>query len=238
MSFVKELESSSDTKFVIPRAGKMFKSNSGKKEGQLLAFCLNKGYFETDTYDEMLDIVETLDEKFIQIGDIQKVQLDLSGIVFRQRIFFKSLKELLELCKLNGIKIIIPDDFHIDINNVMNILDELPNIERYAQKEGQTIEVWLTNTLFVNLNYLLEQQNMYSDVKQRVSDILDYRIGYMNRAPFLISSYDIDKKYSAVFLHLSDTKDERLISIKPDDTILRYGYTDNNIKLDKKGGAL
>lgn len=243
MSLVSSLESSSTVKFVVPRAGKMFKSNLSK-EGKALAFCLNKGYFETQTLEDMQEVLATIsdNENFILVGEIDKVKIpEQHSVIYRQRLFFKSLKDLLDICKGIGIKIYFPDSFRIDTNHLMNVIEELPALERYAYRYKETIDDWLTHCLWIDVHYLLKAQNMYSDLESRVSDVLSDKEGYMNRAPFLISSYNIDKHFSAIFLHLMEEEgDTRLFTVRIDQNAkdLVYGYTDDNVKRDRKRGVL
>lgn len=237
MSILREIESKSSSKLVIPRAGKMFKSNTKTKD-KALAFCINKGYFETDELVNMIEILNHIqgNETIILVGYVEKVQSD--QLRYRQRVFFKSLKEMLSVCKKFGIKVIFPLDFHIDINCVMNILNELPYLERYAHSFGETIEEYLTNTFFIQMHYTLNSVNMYSDLADRVNYILRDKEGYMNRAPFLISSYNIDRKSSSVFLNL-DFDDKRLFNctMTPDIDDIDYGFTDKIVEKDRKAGV-
>lgn len=79
---------------------------------------------------------------------------------------------------------------------------------------------------------------MYSDLGKKSNHFLRGRINYLYRAPFLISSYNIDAKSSGIFLGFK-AEDKRLYE---DDVtgveLLKYGYTQKNIEADIKGGAL
>ena len=225
-----------DTKFVIPCAGKKLMTGINKND-EALAFVLNKGYLETTDRMEMENLIDEM-EDFVLVGNIDCVKYKYK-YVYRQRIFFKSLKNLLSFIQQNGISLEFPFDFRISTNNLMNILSELPALEIYANKYSETIDEYLTNTLIVNLYYLLDYMGIDSNIKTKVNKILSKKVGYMDNAPFLISHYDLAKKQSSIFTHLQYCSDERLFTI---DTNIKnginYGYTKSRVKSDRKAGIL
>ena len=218
----------------IPRAGKMFMSNISK-DNQVLVYCLNKGYFETDTLDDMKYILTECEnnssgDNFKLVGDIQKVDIEYVGQVYRQRVFFKSLKEILTVCSMNMVQVIFPLNFHIDINNVMNVLDYLPALEKYAyEQDGETIEEFLTNSFKIMINELLKHFNIHSQYKEEVERFLENKdlFTYINRAPYILSSYNIDQHTSAIFQ-----------IFRKDSTNNMQGFTKLNLEADKKQGRL
>lgn len=239
MAIGKILSSQGNNKLVIPYAGKMFKSSIAKND-KALCFVINKGYLEIADLRSMLKILDEIKgtDGFVLVGKIEKVRLKANkDIVYRQRIFFKSLKSMLSICKVFGIRFELGDDFHITINNVLNCVDDLVYLERYSAKFDEPIDVWLTNCCIVHLHSLLLNMGMHSDLTEKFHKVLKGKRGYLDRAPFLISSYNIEKKSSAIFLEL-DTKDTRLYSkdIK-EKLFIEYGYTDCNVAEDIKGGA-
>lgn len=218
----------------------MFKSNISKTD-KALCFVLNKGYLEFSDLASLLNILDIFSEVkgIILVGKIDKVRLkSTKAIVYRQRIFFKSIKTLLSYCKVHGIRIDVPDSFHISIGNLMNCLEELPYIEKYASRLNETIESWLTHSCLIHFHYLLESMDMYSPLERCLEIELDRKIGYLDRAPFLIASYNIDNHTSALFLDL-DTGNKKLYSseVSKDKLCINYGYTDKNVKEDEKGGV-
>ena len=80
--------------------------------------------------------------------------------------------------------------------------------------------------------------DMYSNIIKYSTRILHGKEGYLDRAPFLISSYSIDNSTSGLFLG-HDIEDKRLYSMTIEDKEkLVYGFTDSNIASDIKGGTL
>ena len=237
MSITSKLRDTSIYRFVIPRAGKMFITNIAR-DNRALAFTINKGYFETDTLDDLLDIMENCNlEGFKFIGNVDKVDTGTS-VVYRQRIYFNNFKDMIAFSKRFGVKTIIPDSFNIEIDCVTNILSTIPVIEKYAKAQNELIHTWLTNTLIVNLHFLLEYTELDSNLNDKVDAILKNRKGYMDRAPFLFSHYDINTNNSAIFLHLQNCLDERVFTIQIHTSDINFGFTTKNIKADRKGGII
>lgn len=232
--------SRSTSKFVIPCAGKMFRS-SIKDGDKALCFLINKGYFETSTLDDMLALVDDANkfDEVVLVGDIEKVRLAKTmSIVYRQRIFTKSLNKLCGICSVLGVRVELARQFRVTINNIMNCRDDLPYLERYAKRFGETIDEWLTHCCIVELFYYFKSRGISTNMEWMVGRYLDGRENYLYRAPFLVSSYDIKTHSSSVFLGF-EAKDRRLY--RDDVTgvqLLKYGYTANNVELDKKAGVL
>lgn len=239
MSILNAIAIKGTNKFVVPCAGKMFRS-SISKDDKALCFVINKGYFETTDLISMLSILDytTKVNDIVLVGKIEKVRLRTSKIiVYRQRVFFKNLRIFLNFCRVQGIRFELAQDFHISINNIMNCREDLIYLERYAKRFDESIDEWLTHCCTIELYYLLKSLNMYSDLSKRVNIYLRGRVNYLYRAPFLISSYSIDTKSSGIFLGFV-AEDKRLY--KDDVTgvdLLKYGYTQKNVEADIKGGA-
>lgn len=240
MSISAAVTSRSTSKFVIPCAGKMFRS-SIKDNDKALCFLINKGYFETEDLNSMLDLVDDANkfDEVILVGDIEKVRLTKTkAIVYRQRIFTKSLNKLCGICKVLGVRVDLSTQFRVTINNIMNCREDLPYLERYAKRFNESIDDWLTHCCTVELFYYFQSMGISTNMDWMVGRYLDGREDYLYRAPFLVSSYDIKSHSSSVFLGF-EAKDRRLY--RDDVTgvqLLKYGYTQNNVEADVKGGVL
>lgn len=239
MSITSAVTSASTSKFVIPCAGKMFRS-SIKDGDKALCFLVNKGWFETETLEDMLDLVDDANrfDEVILVGDIEKVRLrKTKNIVYRQRIFTKSLNKLSGICEVLGVRIELLNGFHISVNNIMNCRNDLPYLERYAKRFNQTIDEWLTRCFVVELYYYFQSRGIANNMGWMVEKYLDGMIDYLYRAPFLVASYDIKNHSSSLFLGFK-AEDPRLYQ---DDVtgveLLKYGYTENNVAADVKGGV-
>lgn len=238
MSFAKKMAQNKIQELVIPCAGKMFMSSVDKKN-KALCFVLNKGYIQTTDLNTLLAFEKAIeDEKLdiVLVGELDRVILSGSKkIVYRQRLFFHSIVAVLKLCKTFGVAITVPNDFEIDISNVVLVRSKLPAIERYAQEQGETITKYLTHTCLVNFYIMLDYLGMYSSIGVKMEKFLSDKKGYMNRAPFLVGSYG--KEHSSLFLH-ANKKDKRMYTGVSDDvTDLDYGFTEVNVRNDRAKNA-
>lgn len=232
MSFAQKMVRDKIQELVIPYAGKMFMSSVGKKN-KALCFVFNKGYLQTTDLNTLLTFEKAIEEDNVDVvlvGDLDRVKLTKGVVVYRQRIFFHSIVSVLKLCKIFGVAVTVPNDFRIDISNVVAIRSKLPVIEIYAQNQGETITEYLTNTCLVNFYIMLDYLGMYSSINERMEKFLANKKGYMNRAPFLVGNYG--KGHSTLFLH-ANKKDERMYTgVSSDVSDLDYGFTEENIKKD------
>ncbi len=239
MGISKAVTTTARSKFVVPSAGKMFRSSIAKND-EALCFILNKGYIESDSLFTLQDLVNKVSDiaEFVIVGTIQGVVVD--GVtVYRQRLFFRSIVKLLKLLHSFGMRFELDTGFHITINNIMNCINELQYLERYAAKFDETIDTWLTNCCIVHLNNLMTEMGVYNPYEQVTNRILAGRVGYLNRAPFLGGSYSIDTHSSSLVLLELPLSDRRMYTVNPDrvDQLI-YGYTSSNILKDLKEGVL
>ena len=74
MSILNAIAVKGTNKFVVPCAGKMFRS-SISKDDKALCFVINKGYFETTDLISMLSILDytTKVNDIVLVGKIEKV---------------------------------------------------------------------------------------------------------------------------------------------------------------------
>lgn len=236
MSLLNTIARKGINKFVVPCTGKMFHSSISKNDSAL-CFVLNKGYFETKDFLSMTSILDDVADikEFILVGGVDKVSS--KGVVcYRQRIFFKSLNKLLLFCKSFGLCFELDSDFRVSINSILNCVDDLVFLERYAKRFDESIDTWLTHCCIIELHYYMCSLGMYSSLGDKVNKYLVNKVDYLSRAPFLISSYSIDNKNSGIFLGF-DINDIRLYKeYRTGKDLLKLGYTKKGVKSDIKGG--
>lgn len=239
MSISRAIATRTNNKFVVPCAGKMFRSNVTDKN-KALCFVLNKGYIQTDTLEEMKKFKSGIKEKYetiFSVGNIDKVILAKSGkIVYRQRFFFKNFKIMLDACKYYGLTFEICEKFEITINNVINCNEDLKYLEFYAKKFNETITEYLTNTCLIYVKDFLRVNDVYNNIHMDIDKFLEGKRSYLERAPFLIVSYSIDKKESGIFILDKNFKDNRKFDVEKNHTVdfVDYGFTENNVQKDLK----
>lgn len=250
MSQLLELIKEEPFKFVIPTPGKCFKSRIGRRD-KVLLLVLNKGYVEADSLDVCYYVTAFLDSHknslFIPIGNIEKIKLTSSNkVVYRQRIYFKSFATLLKVLRELKASIIVDKSFEVTTNTLMNVIDDLPVLERYAKDVKTDVNTWLTNVFKILIYEACKKLNMTNmlNLTSSVYKLPKGVTGYLNRAPLLCGSYSVINHTSSVFrvedlsneaLYDSDIFDKKIVGdVK---RLLDYGYTDINVRKDIKGGA-
>lgn len=226
-------------RLIIPRAGKMFKSNVSRNN-KALCFCMNKGYLESETLDSLYYFIQArkaTDSDWLHfVGGIDKIHMKSGGFVYRQRVFFYSFMNMCDLCKRSGITILLTKDFRIDINSVINCVDDMQYLEWYASMFDETIDSFLTNTCKVQVFNVLKSKGMMSPLKYEVDTLLKGKRGYLERSPFLVGSYDNTKKTSSVFININ-LKDDRMYTTETLDNLETYGFTQKMVQKDIKSGV-
>lgn len=239
MSISRAIAIRTNNKFVVPCAGKMFRSNVTEKN-KALCFVLNKGYIQTDTLEEMKNFKSGIKEKYdtiFPVGNIDKVILTKGGkLVYRQRFFFKNFQIMLDACKYYGLTFEIGNSFEITINNVINCNEDLKYLEFYAKKFNETITEFLTNACLIYVRDFLRVNDICNNIPIDIEKFLEGKRSYLERAPFLIVSYSIDKKESGIFILDNNFKDNRKFDIEKNHTIdlVDYGFTEENVQEDLK----
>lgn len=231
MAFSKVMAFQTHTKFIIPCAGKLFYSNI-EKERQALGLVLNKGYFESSSLQDLLVLMDELNVNlFVRVGNIDKIIKKDKSIVYRQRLYFKSLLQLLIFLKQNGIIVDMTDTFKVTINNLLNVMDELPKLEYIAHQQGVDIETYLTDACKIHLHCLLTSLNMYSVFRNQIPRLIRKK-GYLDLAPLLVSSYSIKHHTSSLFIEPKSSIVPEMFSYEEiyDKEDLKIGYTLDNIE--------
>lgn len=220
--------------FIIPSFGKMFLSNIDR-HNRGLAIVINKGYFEITNLQTMLSLIDYCNEDtsdLILVGNLAKVKLLDGRIVYRQRIFFRDLSNLLACCKLFGVAIFVPKYISFTVNNLINCREELDFLEKYARKFRQSIDDYLIWCFKIQFAILLKEEHIACNLQSDINTFLRDKQGYLDRAPFLVRHYNIKKHISSLF-YIRNTSDTRLFSPE----LNSYGYTDKNKLRDLQKGV-
>lgn len=223
-------------KFVIPVLGKCFKSRISRRD-KALVLVLNKGYIEADNietcYYTTLFLSSHRSNYFVPVGNIDKVQNKSNNIVYRQRIYFKSLLVLFKVLKELNVDIEIPKSFRITTNNLVSVIKDIPMLERYARDFRVDIDTWLTEVCKVLLYSLCEELDMVDKINL-TSRVLKVPMGYLSRAPLLCGSYNVISHTSSVIVPKGLSK--LLYSTYNSVSDIPFGFTDKNIAYDMERG--
>lgn len=233
--------------FVIPTPGKCFKSRIGRRD-KVLLLVLNKGYIESDSIETCYYVTVFLathkNDFFVPVGNIEKIRLNKTGkIVYRQRIYFKSFSTFLRVMKELNAHIIIDNNFRVSTNTLMNVIDDLPILERYAKIVKSDVNTWLTNVFKILIYEACKKYDMCDmiNLSDYVYKLSRGSVGYLNRAPLLCGSYSVIHHTSSVFrvedLSNKVLYDSDFIDKEQKCNLLCYGYTDKNVKNDIKRGV-
>ena len=231
MAFSKVMAFQTNMKFIIPCAGKLFYSSIERKR-QALGLVLNKGYFESSSLQDLLVLMDELNINiFIRVGNIDKIIKKDKSITYRQRIYFKSLLQLLIFLKQNGVILDMTDNFRITVNNLLNVMEELPKLEYIANTFGVDIETFLTDACKIHLHCLLTSLNMYSVFRNQIPRLIR-KTGYLDLAPLLVSSYSIEHHTSSLFIEPKSSICPGMFSYNEiyDKDDLKIGYTLDNVE--------
>lgn len=239
MSISKLLMQDGIIRLVIPYAGKMFHSSINKND-KALCFLLNKGYLESNSLESLYYVVEDAKDDsldwLVNVGSLEKIHRGGNKYCYRQRVFFKSIVRMCSFCKQHGVSIQFSKDFRITINNVLGCLDDLKYLEIYSRVFGQSIDEFLTDACKVQLYLLLGNKKMSAPLHKEVNEILEDKIGFLERAPYLAGTYDISSHTSTVYIP-SNVDDERIYRSNTLASGSLHGFTNSVVESDRKAGV-
>ena len=109
-----------------------------------LCFGITRGYFETDNLEDMLSLVTYLESTDIKIIDnIDKIKMHDGTIVYRQRVYFVCLEDIVSVCSTKQFGFNLTDDISLTNSSYTNIRKDMPYLETYADKLHMSVEQWL-----------------------------------------------------------------------------------------------
>ncbi len=206
-----------------------------------LCFGITRGYFETDNLEDMLSLVTYLESTNIKIIDnIDKIKMHDGTIVYRQRVYFVCLENIVSVCSTKQFGFNLTDDISLTNSSYTNIRKDMPYLETYADKLHMSVEQWLILVFryycFVYLKYkdLMDLSSIDEDFFADIEVVK----GLLNRAPYFLSICDIAKHKFVVLQHF-DIDNEHLYTIEDKGTtsFFSYGFTNLTVLQDKKNGV-
>ena len=206
-----------------------------------LCFGITRGYFETDNLEDMLSLVTYLESTNIKIIDnIDKIKMHDGTIVYRQRVYFVCLEDIVSVCSTKQFGFNLTDDISLTNSSYTNIRKDMPYLETYADKLHMSVEQWLILVFryycFVYLKYkdLMDLSSIDEDFFADIEVVK----GLLNRAPYFLSICDIAKHKFVVLQHF-DIDNEHLYTIEDKGTtsFFSYGFTNLTVLQDKKNGV-
>ena len=206
-----------------------------------LCFNISKGFLEFDSLENLLDLIDYIScsTNIELVGQPDKVRIDTDLFVYRQRIFFTTLADIFSLCGQESIEILFTDTVYFITQNVSLDVNEEKYLSFYAKQQGfDNYNDWLLNTCKVYIMFYLRLKNIehISLIDDEALQYIKDRKGCLDRAPYLMSIYDLKQKNYIVFQQ-TDLEDPRLYTPSKANSILNYGFTNRNVLDDKKRGV-
>ena len=206
-----------------------------------LCFGITRGYFETESLEDMLLIVDYLEQTDIKIIDnIDKIKMQDGTIVYRQRLYFVSLEDVVDVCKRFNLGFNLTDDISISSSSYTNIRKDMTFLEVYANQLHMSVENWLILVFRYYCVVYLKYKNLMdlSSIDEDFFTEIETIHGLLNRAPYFLSICDITK-HKFVVLQYFDIENEHLYTIGDNGTtsFFSYGFTNLTVLQDKKNGV-
>ena len=205
-----------------------------------LCFGITRGYFETETLEDMLTVVDYLEQTEIKtIDNIDKIKMNDGTIVYRQRLYFVSLEDIVTVCKKFNFGFNLTDDISISNSSDMNIRKDMVFLEVYANQLNMSVEDWLILVfryycvIYLKYKDLMDLSSIDEDFFAKIKTIH----GLLNRAPYFLSICNI-AKHKFVVLQYFDIENEHLYTIGDNCTtsFFNYGFTNLTVLQDTKRG--
>lgn len=239
-----------DVRLVIPEFGKMIYSSLTKRDN-CLVFTIDRGYVEC--YEE--EVARVLYEYIRKggftlganiIGKIDKIKTR-SKNVYRFRLVWSSLTRLCTMCKKFDIDITFPQDNYFGLDQFEYAGDSIGLLNRYFRRfhsDFGDIEEWLMQAFLIQIKIFLEMAGVRHRIEHPIRE--DLILDALFRAPYVASSLDKSNDYSTILnlkldkIHYNHT---RVLSDPSNqgytvNGLYMCGYSSQNIKKDKKEGAL
>lgn len=220
--------------FIIPCISSILKlKHNGTK---VLAYQLDKGYFQSDSLEEMCVFLESISKSgnFKLVGAIDKIRIKSDdSIKYRQRLYFYSFDKLLILCEKMSVFVGLSEDFHIRMEQLSSCHSDLPYMTQYARKRGISLDKWLRNAFILQLGFYMRARG-FQDITNidEISSALLKTKGYCDRAPLL--AIDFNRVNHTIGLAYSSYGEDSLLFTNSSDDC----YSDKNLRIDRKRGIL
>lgn len=205
-----------------------------------LCFKISKGFLEYDNLESLLDLIDYIktNTKIELVGQPDKIRVSENNFVYRQRLFFTTLADIFILCGRENIEILFTDVVYITTQNAKPDQNEEKYLTYYAAQQGfDNYNEWLLNTCKIYIMFYLRLKNIehISTIDDEALLYIKDKKGCLDRAPYLMSIYDLKHKKYIVFQQ-TDLEDPRLYTQSSSNSVLTYGFTNRNILEDKKKG--
>ena len=205
-----------------------------------LCYGITRGYFETNTLADMLEIIDALKDLGVTlVFNVDKVKVADTRVVYRQRVFFTKFDKILDVCVKYNCNINCVDDIALSEPCYRFLDKDMPYLIKYADKLNMDVETWLVLVFKYYCTVYLQAKHIehLSLIDDSCREELVGVKGLLDRAPYFLSVCDIKNKHFVVLQHF-DVCNEQLYTIIENGTtsMFSYGFTNLNVMADKKQG--
>lgn len=188
---------------VLPLAGDLVYSSVGNKDTVICA-TISSGYIECDSAETCLLFLEYLKRvtKAKGVGRTDRVRCS-KGIVYRQRVIFSKLLDIISISAKFNINIVVTDSFCVTNEQLKEVKDDIPSLKLYFSLQPSYIQKlgftgWLTYSIVSQLVQFCRVNHVPILTAKNEDYLLSNGLWY--RAPFLCGTCSRNRRRSSLLL--------------------------------------
>lgn len=212
MSKFSDMIQNSQIKIVFPMAGDLVYATARKDVA--VCFTINSCYVESSNMDILIMFCEYLKRvsKVKEIGSLSEVNLvsyldnELHRVniqVYRQRLVFSSLTDMIAIAKKFSVDLEITDDFVVKEPNLSRVSKTVPYLKQYYKLHEKvyhrgTFYEWLTFCLLAQMVLLCRAYSLSISLPK--NRLLEMHVGDMFRVPFICGTSSKNSRISSIVI--------------------------------------
>lgn len=216
MSKFSDMIQNSKIKIVFPMAGDLVYAAAMKD--MAVCFTVNSCYVESSNIDILIMFCEYLKRvsKVKEIGSLSEVNIasyldnELRRVkiqVYRQRLLFSSLTDMIAIAKKFSINLEITDDFAVKESNLLRVSKTIPYLKQYYKLHEKryyrgTFYEWLTYCLIAQMVLLCRAYSLSISLSKNRP--LEMHVGDMFRVPFICGTSNKNSGISSIVILRND----------------------------------
>lgn len=216
MSKFSDMIQNSQVKIVFPMAGDLVYAAAMKDIA--VCFTINICYVESSNIDILIMFCEYLKRvsKVKEVGSLSMVNIasyldnELHRVkiqVYRQRLVFSSLTDMIAIAKKFSINLEITDDFAVKESNLSRVSKTIPYLKQYYKfhENGYhrgTFYEWLTYCLIAQMVLLCRAYSLSISLPKNRP--LEMHVGDMFRVPFICGTLNKNSGISSIVILRND----------------------------------
>lgn len=199
MGSVREQIRLDNTSFCIPVVSS-FRYSRIQDKCHALSSVITLGYLETASLEVSM-YMRMYFHKISKIGfklagKIDKVKLNSGKVVYRQRVEYSSLVNLLKILKHFDIVLVVPETFKIEKWHLKHFRGSISNLRGICK--GYEMNEWLTNSLLLQIAFICDLYNVKLRFYKELRDMV--RLGVLTKAPYICGKVMAKENYSSIIV--------------------------------------